>query len=125
MKPRKTCGAFARSTGRPCCANAMLNGRCRNHGGLSTGPTTPEGQRAVALATSQRMRTGQRERALEGLRKWLEEGGKEKLSKLATLREERRRDQRVDAQMGGGLRKVNENDFPNTSRTRGWARHGV
>jgi hypothetical protein len=102
MKPRKTCGAFARSTGQPCRARAMLNGRCRNHGGLSTGPTTPEGRRAVGSATSQRMRTGQREKALEGLRRWLEDGGKEMLSKLAALRQERRRDQRVDAQFSGG-----------------------
>ena len=101
MKPRKTCGAFARSTGQPCRARAMLNGRCKNHGGMSTGPKTPEGRRAVGLATSQRMRTGQRERALEGLRKWLDDGGKETLSKLATSREQRHRDQRVDAQFSG------------------------
>jgi len=105
MKPRKTCGAFARSTGQPCRAGAMLNGRCRNHGGLSTGPKTPEGRRAVGLATSQRMRTGQRERALEGLRKWLDDGGKETLSKLATLRKERRRDQRADAQFSESYAK--------------------
>jgi len=105
MKPRKTCGAFARSTGRPCCAKAMLNGRCRNHGGLSTGPKTPEGRRAVGVATSQRMRTGQRERALQGLRKWLDDGGKETLSKLATSREHRRREQKADAQLGGGYSK--------------------
>jgi len=105
MKPRKTCGAFARSTGYPCRAKAMLNGRCRNHGGLSTGPKTPEGRRAVGVATSQRMRTGQRERALQGLRKWLEGGGKETLSKLATSREQRRRDQRADAQLSGSYAK--------------------
>src|SRR5215203_1815556 len=27
----------------PCCQPAMPNGRCRVHGGLSTGPRTPEG----------------------------------------------------------------------------------
>lgn len=27
------CGAFARTTGRPCRAPAMANGRCRMHGG--------------------------------------------------------------------------------------------
>jgi len=40
-KPR--CGAHSRRTGRPCNAPAMPNGRCRMHGGKSTGPRTPEG----------------------------------------------------------------------------------
>ena len=31
----KRCGAYARSTGLPCKAKALKNGRCRNHGGLS------------------------------------------------------------------------------------------
>ena len=31
------CGAHARSTGRPCQKPPMANGRCRLHGGLSTG----------------------------------------------------------------------------------------
>jgi len=43
------CGAFARSTGKPCQRKPLANGRCRNHGGLSTGPTTLEGK-ATALA---------------------------------------------------------------------------
>jgi len=38
------CGARARRTGKPCQAPAMKNGRCRLHGGLSTGPRTPEGK---------------------------------------------------------------------------------
>ncbi|MGQ0619355.1 MAG: HGGxSTG domain-containing protein [Panacagrimonas sp.] len=38
------CGAYARSTGKPCEAKALGNGRCRNHGGLSTGPRTVEGR---------------------------------------------------------------------------------
>lgn len=42
------CGAFARSTGKPCQIKALANGRCRLHGGLSTGPKTSEGkQRAL------------------------------------------------------------------------------
>ena len=45
----KRCGAHSRSTGKPCCAMALANGRCRNHGGVSTGPKTPEGK-ARALA---------------------------------------------------------------------------
>ena len=36
------CGARTRR-GAPCQAPAMANGRCRMHGGLSTGPKTPEG----------------------------------------------------------------------------------
>lgn len=51
MKPTKTnpsrCEARTRK-GTPCKAQAMRNGRCRNHGGMSTGPRTPEGK-AVAL----------------------------------------------------------------------------
>jgi hypothetical protein len=37
------CGARARRTGAPCRQPAMPNGRCRMHGGMSTGPRTPEG----------------------------------------------------------------------------------
>jgi len=36
------CGAKTRR-GTRCKAPAMANGRCRMHGGLSTGPKTPEG----------------------------------------------------------------------------------
>ncbi|HIA03093.1 MAG TPA: hypothetical protein EYN66_14505 [Myxococcales bacterium] len=36
------CGAKTRA-GHPCGRYAMPNGRCRLHGGLSTGPKTPEG----------------------------------------------------------------------------------
>jgi hypothetical protein len=37
-----TCGARNRS-GNPCRQPGMANGRCRLHGGKSTGPRTPEG----------------------------------------------------------------------------------
>lgn len=37
------CGARAKSTQKSCLAPAMSNGRCRLHGGKSTGPKTPEG----------------------------------------------------------------------------------
>lgn len=43
------CGAFARSTGKSCQRKPLANGRCRNHGGLSSGPKTDEGK-ARALA---------------------------------------------------------------------------
>ncbi|HWX50547.1 MAG TPA: HGGxSTG domain-containing protein [Roseomonas sp.] len=44
------CGARTRS-GEPCCAPAMANGRCRMHGGKSTGPRTSEGLERRRLAT--------------------------------------------------------------------------
>jgi hypothetical protein len=40
LAPR--CGAKARTTGCPCRAPAMPNGRCRMHGGNCRGPATPE-----------------------------------------------------------------------------------
>jgi hypothetical protein len=39
------CGAHARSTGKPCQAKLLLRGgRCKLHGGKSTGAKTPEGK---------------------------------------------------------------------------------
>jgi len=43
------CGAKTRR-GTPCQAPAMKNGRCRLHGGKSTGPKTPEGIERIRLA---------------------------------------------------------------------------
>jgi hypothetical protein len=41
----KRCGAYARKTGKPCQAPGIgRGGRCRLHGGLSTGPKTSEGK---------------------------------------------------------------------------------
>jgi hypothetical protein len=37
------CGARSKRTGKPCRTAAMPNGRCKVHGGKSTGPRTPEG----------------------------------------------------------------------------------
>jgi hypothetical protein len=54
---------------------AMPNGRCKNHGGMSTAPQTLEGRQAIARATRKRMASGQQERALEGFYSWLEAGG--------------------------------------------------
>ena len=36
------CGARSKRTGKPCQAAAMPNGRCKVHGGKSTGPRTPD-----------------------------------------------------------------------------------
>lgn len=51
---KEKCGAFARSTGKPCKAKALRNGRCRNHGGLSTGARTPEGRKRISDAQKRR-----------------------------------------------------------------------
>ena len=40
---RRRCGAQTRK-GSPCANWGMKNGRCRMHGGMSTGPKTPEGK---------------------------------------------------------------------------------
>ena len=97
MKKIQMCGAFARSTGHPCQAKALVNGRCKNHGGMSTGPKTPEGRQAIAQATRQRMASGQQERALEGFYRWLEGGGREMLSSLAKQRFKRLQVMRLKA----------------------------
>lgn len=47
------CAAQTRA-GPPCRRPAMVNGRCRNHGGLSTGPRTEAGRRRIALAQKAR-----------------------------------------------------------------------
>jgi hypothetical protein len=86
MKFKIHCGAYARSTGQPCKAKALANGRCKNHGGLSTGPRTLEGRKSVGAATRLRMASGQQERALNGFYRWLEGGGRTHLSKLAKAR---------------------------------------
>ena len=41
----KFCGAYARTTGNPCLGRSLKNGRCKLHGGLSTGPKTLEGRK--------------------------------------------------------------------------------
>ena len=86
MKPKKQCGAHARSTGAPCKAKALPNGRCKLHGGLSTGPKTQEGRQAVGAATKARMAAGQSQKAQEGRTRWLDTGGREHLARLAKRR---------------------------------------
>ena len=50
--PKRICGAAARQNKhQPCRQPAMINkNRCRLHGGLSTGPKTPEGKKRSAEA---------------------------------------------------------------------------
>lgn len=86
MRNKIKCEAHARSTGHPCQAKALANGRCKNHGGMSTGPRTAEGRKAIGAATAKRMASGQRERATAGFRAWLNAGGREYLSNLAKQR---------------------------------------
>ena len=50
------CGAMTRK-GTPCRCKGMKNGRCRLHGGMSTGPRTPEG-RLRALRNLKQFRAG-------------------------------------------------------------------
>lgn len=47
------CGAKTRR-GSPCQAPSMQNGRCKLHGGKSTGPRTLEGKRRIAEANRRR-----------------------------------------------------------------------
>lgn len=55
MRPGQSlCGARTRA-GHPCKGPAMANGRCRMHGGPSTGPRTPEGLERLRTV---RTRTG-------------------------------------------------------------------
>jgi hypothetical protein len=56
------CGARTRA-GAPCRAAAMPAGRCRIHGGASTGPRTAEGlERMRAAKTTHGQRTAEMER---------------------------------------------------------------
>jgi hypothetical protein len=86
MKRKMTCGAHARSTGRPCQAMALLNGRCRNHGGCSSGPKTQAGRAAISAAAKARMTPEHKKRLSDGFQRWLAGGGRAWLSKLATAR---------------------------------------
>ena len=96
MGTKMKCEAHARSTGRPCQARGMLNGRCKSHGGMSTGPKTSNGRQAIADATRQRMSSPeQRKGVLDGFYRWLEGGGRKVLSQLAKARERRLRWQRI------------------------------
>lgn len=86
MKSKKQCGAHARTTRAPCKAKALPNGRCKLHGGMSTGPNTPEGRQAIADATKARMFNDQLQKAKDGFQRWLAAGGREQLSRLAKQR---------------------------------------
>ena len=48
------CGAHARTTGKPCQKPPMANGRCRLHGGLSTGRPITTGQHTKAAKAARK-----------------------------------------------------------------------
>ena len=91
MRVESFCNAYSRSTKRSCIAKALSNGRCRNHGGLSTGPKTLEGKKRIAEATHIRMINGQKERAQEGFKRWIAAGGRGFLSQTMIVRWRRRK----------------------------------
>jgi len=72
MRLKRRCGAYARSTGQPCQAKALANGRCRMHGGLSTGPTSEAGRKRIGEAARYRLAAGDQAKLLAGFRAWLE-----------------------------------------------------
>ena len=55
------CRALTRR-GTPCQRKALANGRCPNHGGLSTGPKTAAGRRRIAAAQRRRWATWRQQR---------------------------------------------------------------
>ena len=64
LSKRETCGALTRRK-TACAGPAMKNGRCRMHGGKSTGPRTDEGRNRIAAA---RTIHGERSKAAVALR---------------------------------------------------------
>jgi len=67
LKNIRLCGAKARRNNhKPCRQPAMKNGRCRLHGGLSTGPKTEEGKRRAS-----HMKHGYYSKAAQAERKYL------------------------------------------------------
>ena len=54
MRRKTMCGARTRLDGHPCKRKALANGRCPNHGGMSTGPKTPEGRARISQAQKAR-----------------------------------------------------------------------
>ncbi len=54
MTPKPICGAHRKQNGGTCQAPALRNGRCKLHGGKSTGPRTAEGRARIAAAQRSR-----------------------------------------------------------------------
>ena len=66
------CRARTRAGG-SCQQPAMSNGRCRMHGGASTGPRTPEGRQRIVQARTVHGRYGAEMRELRRLMRLLDE----------------------------------------------------
>lgn len=58
LSKAKQCGARTRK-GTACKGPAMPNGRCRMHGGPSTGPRTPEGREGIRISRTKHGRYSQ------------------------------------------------------------------
>jgi hypothetical protein len=69
-KRQPKCGAYARNTGKPCQAPGLgRGGRCKLHGGKSTGPRTEAGKaRSAQAARESMLRYWDRRRAEEPVR---------------------------------------------------------
>lgn len=78
-----TCGAKCKTTGQPCKAQATQKGRCRLHGGMSTGPKTGFGLNALRLAAKKRFHAGHSQALAIGYSLWLEKGGRRLLQENA------------------------------------------
>jgi hypothetical protein len=54
MRRKQFCAARRKYDGAPCQAKAMENGRCKLHGGMSTGPKTAEGRERIRASMKAR-----------------------------------------------------------------------
>jgi hypothetical protein len=86
MRRGDRCLAYARSTGKPCRRAALANGRCRNHGGLSTGPKSAEGKAKISALSLARFHEGHAKALKRGYKAWLNAGGRDVLKALARRR---------------------------------------
>jgi hypothetical protein len=76
MEDDNICGAHARSTGQPCKKPPMANGRCRLHGGLSTGRPIISGY-YTREAKAQRARMRELTRSVKAMLKDAKEAAKQ------------------------------------------------
>lgn len=118
---RDLCGAYARSTGQPCKAHALPSGRCKLHGGASTGPRTPEGKLRVLAGLRQYKGASRealqrivdvREAERARLRQWIAEAGatddRLALEVLRTPVDEARAAVQTEALASGGHRRTRQ-----------------
>lgn len=59
---KTVCGAETKRTGNPCQKRALANGRCKLHGGKSTGPKDKEKHRQALKGNKNAVKTGEYER---------------------------------------------------------------